>query len=306
MSGTSEKQLINPHQKFCQQVRATSQITQKRFGLSWQETAHLANQHTLAVQSWLSSRSPQAERFTGTGTIATKSGLKAAFLNLVLGSHFPPEAKQTVINPEIEAIKSFFSQSETPFRWLLSPLCVPSDMGVHLVQHGLKAAVYHLPTMVAPLPLSMGLPSSTRPIPNPHIEIWQANSLSDLRAASTIRRIAFRFGAGVALTYFEDMADDWLQGNPARLYMARLEKDGPPVAIGALIMGNGLPGVYVMATLPQWERRGLGKALLTRILSEATVAGHQLIVLTSGAQAYSLYRKFGFEHIFEYKMYSLP
>jgi ribosomal protein S18 acetylase RimI-like enzyme len=61
-----------------------------------------------------------------------------------------------------------------------------------------------------------------------------------------------------------------------------------------------------MATLPQWERRGLATALLTHILADAAAEGHAMIVLTAGYDAYFLYRKFGFEHVFEYGMYYLP
>jgi len=107
----------------------------------------------------------------------------------------------------------------------------------------------------------------------------------------------------VALTYFVDMADDWLRGDPARLYLARIADQAPLAAIGALIMGADVPGVYVMATLPAWEGRGLGKAILARILSDARNEGFAHMVLTAGARAYSLYRKFGFEHIFEYRLY---
>jgi GNAT superfamily N-acetyltransferase len=98
------------------------------------------------------------------------------------------------------------------------------------------------------------------------------------------------------------MADDWLNSDPARLYLARLP-GGPPAAIGALIMGAGLPGVYVMATLPEWSRRGLGKAILARILSDAAADGETLIVLTASHFGYPLYRQFGFEHIFDYAIY---
>lgn len=296
----SEEQVVNPHQSFCSQRRVTSKTTRQRFGLAWRATASLADQHTLAVQSWLSSRTPQGQRFEGVGTIATKTGLKASLLNLALSSHFPPETKTEVISNEIERVKAFFTESNIPFSWWLSPLATPSDMGSRLIQHGFKAAQYHLPTMVAPLPLSAGGPAL-----NPQIQVWQAHSRLDLEAASTIRRSAFSFAEGVALTYFEDMAEDWLRGDPARLYLARLGQEGPPVAMGALIMGNGLPGVYVMATLPNWQGQGLGKAILARIFLDAGARGHELIVLTAGARAYSLYRQFGFEHIFEYTMYAL-
>ena len=100
------------------------------------------------------------------------------------------------------------------------------------------------------------------------------------------------------------MSDDWLCGDPARLYLARLG-NGPPAAIGALIMGAGIPGVYVMATLPEWGRRGLSKAILARILSEAAAEGHDMTALTAGPKGYPLYRQFGFEHIFDYTIHRM-
>ena len=258
------------------------------------------------MQSWLSSRSPQASRFDGVGVSATSTGLPVPLLNLALSSHYPPGTERAVIDAEIEAVKPFFARQGVghAFRWWLSPppLAQPPDMAQRLMRHGFEPGEYLLPVMVAPLTSSDGWPTL-----NPRAQVWQATSLADLKGASRVRRVAFRFPAGTARTYFEDMADDWLQGDPARLYLARIGPDpnGPPVAMGALIMGDGLPGVYVMATLPGSQGQGLGKAILTRILSEASAEGHDLIVLTAGPQAYSLYRKFGFEHISEYTIYSL-
>jgi GNAT superfamily N-acetyltransferase len=98
------------------------------------------------------------------------------------------------------------------------------------------------------------------------------------------------------------MADDWLAGNPARLFLASVG-DCPPAAIGALVVANGLPGVYVMATLPDRRRCGLGKAVLSRILSEAANEGHRFAVLTASRLGYLLYQQFGFEHVFDYTIY---
>jgi GNAT superfamily N-acetyltransferase len=297
-----EGQIVNAHQTFCTQIRATSRTTLARFNLSWEEIAHLADRHTRAVQNWLSSRSPQGARFDGLGVSATSTGITVPLLNLAHSSRFPPGTDGLVIDAEIEAIRSFFVQRGVghTFTWWLSPLAQPPNMGQYLVRHGFQPREYRLPTMVAPLSSSAGWPDI-----NPQAQVWQAASRLDLEAASLIRRTAFRFQETTALTYFEDMATDWLRGDPARLYVARADDDGPPVAMGALIVGDGLPGVYVMATLPVAQRQGLGKAILARILSEAAAEGHQLIVLTAGPQAYSLYRKFGFEHIFEYTLYHL-
>jgi GNAT superfamily N-acetyltransferase len=262
-----------------------------RLGHTRNEVVGLADRHTLAVQSWLSTRSPQAKRFQGIGITVGSSGLAVRLLNLALGGDYPDGTPDAMIANEIEAVKTFFAQRGVCWMWWLGPTPRRRDIAQRLHHHGLT---YHkaLPAMVAPLPAQF-------PPLSPNVQVWQAASRADLEAASTIRRVAFQFPAGTALSYFEDMADDWLRGDPACLYLARLD-DGPPAAIGALIIGAGLPGVYVMATLPEWQRRGLGKAILARILSDASADGHTLIVLTAGQKGYPLYRKFGFEHVFDY------
>lgn len=293
--------IVNPQQSFAVQFRVTSETTQHLFGLTWEETARQAHRHTVAVQSWLSSRAPGRAVFTGTGITATSTGIREGLLNLAHSAHFLPGTPDEIVEQEIEAVRAFFRQRGVPFMWWLSPQATPADMGMRLLKHGMELLAYRLPTLVAPLTTFTDGPAYEA-----EIEVWQASSRADLQAASTIRHTAFQFPSGVALTYFEDMAEDWLRGAPARLFVARVGHEGPPVAIGALIMGAELPGVYVMATLPEWEGHGLGKAILTRILQTARDEGHEKIVLTAGARAYSLYRKFGFEHIYEYELYGLP
>ena len=291
---------INLQQSYCVQRRDAPATLLARLGLSWEGAAHLANQHTMRVQRWLSSRAPGAACFEGAGVTAASTGIPVPLLNLALDAQFPATCNAAAIAQEIADVKGFFVARDVPFTWWLSPLATPEDIDRRLRRHGLAPRDYRLPAMIAPLDAP-----ERWPLGHPNVQVWSARDREDLEAASLIRRVAFRFPEGVALTYFEDMAEDWLRGDPARLYLARVGDAGPPVAMGALVMGDGVPGVYVLATLPDMERQGLGKAILHRILTDAAAEGHRLIVLTSGAKAYSLYRKFGFMHIFEYGLYQL-
>lgn len=267
-----------------------------RLGCTWEEVARIADRHTLAMQLWLPTRAPDAVCYVSRGIVAGSSGLGVPILNQALGADFPDQMSDTQIDAEIEGIRAFFARRSVPWYWWISPHSTPEDIDRHLARHGLRDRT-SLPMMVAPLPR----PSFPH---HPDAHVWRARTRTDLQAASTIRRIAFRFVEGEALTYFEDMPDEWLGGGPARLYLARLG-NGPPASIGALVMAQGLPGVYVMATLPEWQRRGLGKAVLARIMSDAAEDGHKLIVLTASDRGYGLYRQFGFEHIFDYSIYQL-
>jgi len=257
---------------------ASPETIKARMDKSWNEITRLTDEHTMAVQAWLPTRAPQAARFEGLGVIAGSSGVQIPLLNLALGSNYPPETNDEVINAEIKAIKAFFADQDVPWYWLLGPFPRPSDMARRLERNGLVFDRPALPAMAAPLPAQF-------PPLNPEAQVWPAASRADLEAASTIRRIVFRFPDGVALDYFEAMSDDWLRGDPARLYLARLP-GGPPATIGALVTGAGLPGVYAMATLPEYRRRRLGKAILARILTDAAASGHSLIALTAGELGY--------------------
>jgi GNAT superfamily N-acetyltransferase len=254
-----------------------------------------ADRHTMAVQSWLASRSPRAARFEGVGVSASSTGLPVSLLNLALGCRFPPDAPETIVDEEIERVKRFFGRRGVPWYWWLGPLPRPSNASRLLERHGLRFDRPPLPAMAAPLP--------ARDVPtDSSIRVWLARSRADLETASVIRGRAFRFPPGVADHYFEDMADDWLRGDPARLYLAGLD-GGPPASLVALVTGDGLPGVYVMATLPEFQRRGLGKAVLARLLADAAAEGHTLVVLTASHFGYPLYRQFGFVHLFDYEIY---
>jgi GNAT superfamily N-acetyltransferase len=253
----------------------------------------IANEHILAVQAWLSSRTPNARQFKGTGVTVSSGGLPFDLSNLALGACYPPAISDDQIDEEIEATKRFFSERNVPWIWWLGPNTQPPDMLQRLKEHGLTGNA-PLPAMVAALP-------SKRISLNPDVTVWLAKSRSDLEAASHIRRAAFDLPVGTPLSYFEDMAEDWLRNDPARLYLARV-RYGPPASIGALIMGEGYPGIYLMTTTQEWRRKGLGKAILNRILEDATPGGHQMIMLTASNQGFPLYQKFGFEHLFDYQV----
>lgn len=268
---------------------ASPDVILTRLGRTQETVTRLANAHIQAVQAWLSTRTPQAERFEGVGVTANSSGLEVPLLNLALGSYYPLGTSDEVIEREIETVKTFYAYRHVPWSWWIGPNPSPSDMPQRLARHGLK---YQLrPTMAAPLPIG-------RHSINREIRVWRASTPHDLEVASSIRRTAFRFPEGVAQSYFETMASDWLDSPRAQIYLASTP-NGPPASIGMLIMGADLPGIYAMATLPEWRCYGLGSALLARMLMDAAEK-HNIIFLTASRMGYALYRKFGFEHIFNF------
>lgn len=274
----------------------------QRFGKSRAELTRVADAHTLEVQAWLSSRSPAAAQFQGRGARASSTGFKLQFLNLALGCDFPAGTSAEEVEAEIEAVKEFFAKRNVPWYWWMSAKPAPANFGELLQKHGLEYDAPALPAMIA----SNGQAENSFPEYPPEIQVWQAETREDLRAASLIRRIAFRFAEGEALTYFEDMESDWRGASArARLFLAGRERSAA-VAIGAVIEGAGVPGIYVMATLPEYHRQGYGKALMHRLMREAKSLGREVVVLTASKAGAGLYAQFGFVQIFGFDFYRLP
>lgn len=283
----------------------TNEQCMQVFGQPRESLIRIADEHTLTVQAWLSSRSPQAKKFAGRGVRASSTGFKLPLLNLALGCNFPTDASAEEIGEEVEALKRFFAERNVPWYWWMNTEPSPKNIGQILQRHGLEYDAPPLPAMIASLKQDVSL----LPAYDESIHVWRAESVDDLRAASKIRRIAFRFKEGEALTYFEDMASDWLSDeSPARLFLAAsAESGGAAVSIGALIQGAGIPGVYVMATLPEYHRKGYGKAILTRLLMEASQSSDAgLIALTASQAGAGLYSQFRFMHLFDFDFYSIP
>lgn len=257
----------------------------------------LADNHIQAVQTWLSTRTPNAKRFLGKGVVANCSGLPVPLLNLAFGTDYAHDTSDELIDNEIESVKTFYKYQSVPWSWWIGPNVIPTDMIQRLKRHNLVCN-FRRPVMAASLPLYRRTYKSD-------IQVQHATTIDDLAIASTIRRQSFGFPEGVAETYFEQMSENWLSKKRGTLYLAGLRGEAPS-AIGGLITGAGLPGVYMMATLPKRRRYGLGSAILTHILTDASQQGYPFIMLTASPLGYPLYSKFGFVHLFDYLGFGQP
>ena len=260
---------------------------------------HQVDSHTRAVQRWLSSRAPTAVQIEGVAVQAQSTGLQIPLLNLALSGTYPDHTPDQTILAEIEQVKAFFLERGVPWYWFIGPSQSSIHLPPFLERCGLKSRPRPLlPALVAPL---SSWSEDDYPQPK-NLAVWPIQTVSDLETASKIRHNALQFPGNEGIDYFEAMASDWLAGDPAVLYLAGV-KGEPPAAVGAMIMAKGIPGIYVMATAPQWRRNGLGKAVVHRIMHDAQIAGHQQIALTASPIGFLLYQQFGFKHIFDYQVY---
>ena len=77
-----------------------------------------------------------------------------------------------------------------------------------------------------------------------------------------------------------------------------------PVACGALSISHGVAGIYNMATVAEFESRGIATALAARLLREAGERGLKVATLTASPRGAVVYRRLGFDQVGEYRIFS--
>jgi GNAT superfamily N-acetyltransferase len=218
-------------------------------------------------------------------------------LNRVTFAQLAPETLDTRIDWVIERAQAL----GVPFQWNIGPSTHPTDLGAHLLRHGLSDAGEE-PAMGVAL---AGLPGKL-----PVLEGVTIERVHDRAgAAQWARTVSLGFGAPtpedaeplvacVTRGAFDDAFDD---DAVASYYLARL--DGEPVASAGLALAAGIAGVFAVATFPLARRRGLGAAVTLAALLDARARGYAVGVLQASEMGYPVYKRLGFTEQFRYHNY---
>ncbi|OGQ26734.1 MAG: hypothetical protein A2138_23315 [Deltaproteobacteria bacterium RBG_16_71_12] len=96
-------------------------------------------------------------------------------------------------------------------------------------------------------------------------------------------------------------------GHPAQSFLVA-SVDGTAAAVTLVVRHQGSAGIYAVATLPAWRRRGLSTLLLARAVTDARRAGSDVVTLQveGGSDAERLYARLGFAVDFDCQLWALP
>lgn len=92
-----------------------------------------------------------------------------------------------------------------------------------------------------------------------------------------------------------------LQDRSGELFLAYLE--GKPIGTGTLFVHGEVGMVFHVATLPEYQRRGVGRAMMHYIMNQASNRGLKRLVLNSSSVAEKLYYSLGFQKVGEVTVY---
>jgi GNAT superfamily N-acetyltransferase len=101
----------------------------------------------------------------------------------------------------------------------------------------------------------------------------------------------------------EDVVAGWirlLQNGEQESYLVCLH--GNPIGTGTLFMTNGTGVIFNIATLPQFQKQGAGRAMMLYLMHRANVLGLKELVLQSSPMAEKLYTNLGFKKEYDVKV----
>jgi GNAT superfamily N-acetyltransferase len=229
---------------------------------------------------------PGATLHTADGITFIETGL--GVFNLVFDVDFPAAEADS----RIDEVLAYFGRRGLSCAWNISPLCRPGDLADRLEERDL----YHEHDLVY---MAMDLTAGTAAAP-------AAPAVAPALPGFTVERpdSPDRWSDLVCAAFGID--DPWREpcskvlngagsgdGSPYWRYVGYL--DGQPVSCAALLLADGVAGIYWVGTVPGARGKGCGTAMVRRLLDDARAAGCGLAVLQATADGLGLYRALGFE-----------
>lgn len=77
--------------------------------------------------------------------------------------------------------------------------------------------------------------------------------------------------------------------------------DGAPVATAMRFTSHRIAGIYNVATLPAYRRRGFGAALTWRAVADGRAEGCLASALQSSEEGFQVYARMGYRHVADYR-----
>jgi ribosomal protein S18 acetylase RimI-like enzyme len=100
----------------------------------------------------------------------------------------------------------------------------------------------------------------------------------------------------VPLPWFREVFDGNAVWNEFAAYVGYV--DGEPVSTAATVIGGGVVGVYNVATVPGYQRRGYGEAVMRHALEQARLEhGISRTILQATPQGFDLYQRMGYRTV---------
>lgn len=189
---------------------------------------------------------------------------------------------------KIAIVERFYARRNLPARFQICPASLPTEIDAVLEDRGYSVASAPTSVRIAPLAaLRAGDPGAAS-VAEQFDELWLAAYVAG-EGETDARKIAAR------RTMLQHVG-------PPCGYGALLV-DGRIAAVAQGVVERGWLGIFTVATVPEFRRRGLARQVLSALGAWAATHGAQnayLQVLDSNAPAVNLYAQMGFTSLYQY------
>lgn len=215
--------------------------------------------------------------------------------NWALGQSMQPEGVDRLVRIAADRCR----RQGVGMLWCRFPVSQPAELTAALERHGFQC---DSPTPIMARRLSGFRPTAAVP---EEMSVAPAATSGQLDEAAAVMHAGFQFPAGTlaALREMTGYMADYSRGEGAH-FVGYWQ--GQPAAAGSVIFCGDIAGLYNIATLPAFQRRGVGGALTDGMLAWAAGQGAKLAVLEASAMGLPVYQRLGFEQAGEMFFHVLP
>ncbi len=224
-----------------------------------------------------------------------KTGIASGDLNMVWCEK--PLSRED--EDAIRLVKKDFQENALPFWFWIFP-SAKSAPTLHLLRENGFSQVASAPCMLVDLIRQV----DRRETKDSLFTMRQVRNSTDLALWEAISFAGFEFPPETARQYSRFTRTFHLSGPSPQKYFLGLY-DGKPVATAMLFLTGDAAGVYFIATLADYRKRGIGLNLTLAMLREANSAGARYVSLQSSPDGLRVYQQAGFKEYCRVDAYSL-
>ncbi len=222
------------------------------------------------------------------GVTIVKTGIPSDGFNTVFGLDRPRSLSNIY-----EIVNRLFIDTKTP--WELVTTSEISNSFIPMIErYNLRRAAVEPGMHLQPLPETVAqLPKG--------LEIKRVTGREEMTTFLKVGNKGFGSSSEIIPDFLVDALSNQASGPPHACYLGYSE--GLPVATSLRGSYGKSAGIFFVATLPEYRRRGFGEALTLRAAVDAKEDGCVQCFLQSSEMGYRIYEKIGFRKIVEYEMW---
>lgn len=197
----------------------------------------------------------------------------------------------------IEEKMEYYKSVKIPMHWFIGPSTTPPYLGETLEKCGLKKEERAMPGMV------VKLDEIKTDLPRPKdLIIEHVEDEETLRTYFETLIIGYGFPESLVEPFSSIQINTKSSEElPMFRYLAYL--DGKPVGTSRMAYNAGVAGIFMVATMPEARRKGIGTAMTLDPLLQAREDGYNVGILHASAMGQPVYERMGFKRICDFWFY---